>query len=77
MHKSPKTKHRNQHHLYNDLAKIKAIMSNTAFEVRNTAKEKSNILNKRISRYARKKPMKSLGICFLSGLCMSFLMRRH
>jgi ElaB/YqjD/DUF883 family membrane-anchored ribosome-binding protein len=88
MLKSPKTKRHTQHDLYDDLAKIKAIMSTTAFDVKDSAvdilsdsldiaKEKTSLIDKTISRYARKKPMKSLGICFLSGLCISYLIKRR
>lgn len=87
MLKSSKTKH-HSHDLHDDIARIKAIMSNTAFEVKDSAsdmlsdslylaKEKSSILNDNISNYICKKPMKSLTIGFLSGLCMGFLIKRR
>lgn len=85
MLKSHKTKH--QQDLYDDLARIKAIMSNTADEVKDStsdilsdsfylAKEKSSELSEDVCHYIRKKPLKSLGIGFLSGLCLGFLIRR-
>ncbi len=87
MLKTSKTKQQ-QHDLYDDLTRIKAIMLNTAHEVKDStadilsdslyvAKEKSDVLNKSISGYIRKKPMKALGIGFLSGLCVGFLIKRR
>jgi ElaB/YqjD/DUF883 family membrane-anchored ribosome-binding protein len=87
MLKTSKTKH-HSHDLYDDLARIKTIMSNTAYEVKDSAsdilsdslylaKKKSNVLNKDIGNYIRKKPVKSLGIGFLSGLCLGFLIKRR
>lgn len=86
MLKSHKTKH--QQDLYDDLARIKAIMSNTADEVKDSAsdilsdsiylaKEKSSVLSESVCNYIRKKPMKSLGIGFLTGLCLGFLINRR
>lgn len=88
MLKSSKTKHHGQHDLYDDLAKIKAIMSNTAFEVKDSAKdiladsldlakEKSNVVKESIENYAHKKPMQSLGICFVTGLFLGLLIKRR
>jgi ElaB/YqjD/DUF883 family membrane-anchored ribosome-binding protein len=87
MLKTSKTKH-HHHDLSDDLARIKAIMSSTADDVKDSAadilsdsvylaKEKSNLLNQTITGYVRKKPLKSLGISFLSGLCISYLIKRR
>ena len=86
MFKTSKSKH--EQDLYDDLARIKAIMSNTASEVKDSAadilsdslylaKEQSNNLSKTITHYVREKPMKSLGISFLSGLVVSLLSKRR
>lgn len=87
MLKSSKTKH-HSHDLHDDIARIKAIMSNTAYEVKDSAsdilsdslylaKEKSSLLNDNVSEYIRKKPMKSLAIGFLTGLGIGFLIKRR
>lgn len=82
-----KTKHRN-HSLNKDLAKIKAIMYNGAYDIKDSATDiladsidiamkKSNKLSHQITRYAYHKPMKFVGIGFISGLFLSLFLRRR
>jgi hypothetical protein len=88
MLKTSRAKHNSHHDLYNDLAKFKAIVSNTAFDMKDTAgdilsdslnvaKKKSIRFKKNIAAYAYKKPIQILGISFLAGLCMGFLVKKR
>lgn len=78
---------RNSHDLYSDLQKIKDAFSLTASDATYKAsefltdsldsiKEKSSKLQENVSNYTAEKPIKSLGIVFLAGIAIGYLVHR-
>jgi len=85
------TKHRHSSHsdidLYDDVEKIKAALTDAAYDVRgkageifsdslNNVKEQSTAIKEGVSDYAATKPFKALGIALLTGITLGFLLRR-
>lgn len=62
--------------LYNDLEKIKAVLSETTYDVFGNIKDKSEAAQESIASYVYKKPVKSLGLAVLSGIIIGILFRR-
>lgn len=85
-----KTKRHNNHSnfdLYGDVAKIKAAINETTKDVKGKTaeilthsvddiKDKTNAITTSITNYVAEKPFKSLGIAFVSGLALGYLLLR-
>lgn len=77
---------RSQYDLNDDLEKIKAILAETAFDVKGragevisqsieNAKEKTLSLKDNLEDYTTERPLKSLGISFLVGAFLGYLIK--
>lgn len=73
--------------LYDDVEKIKAALFDTASDVRGKAgellnesvesvKERSEEMKENVAEYTGKNPFQSLGIAFLIGAALGFLIRK-
>ena len=86
--KTIKGHHRNlSSDLSDDIAKIKAAISDTSADLKdkagemyhdslNTVKEKSSEVKDTIATYTEENPVKSLGIALLAGVIIGFLIRK-
>lgn len=81
-----KNRQRSQFDLNDDLEKIKAILSDTAYDVKgragevlaqslDNARERTRMLKDNVEGYTSEKPLKSLGISFLAGIVLGYLFK--
>lgn len=82
-----KTKHSQDFDLYEDVEKIKAALLDTAYDVKGKAgailndsvegvKERSELMKERVVDYTEKKPFQSLGIAFIVGAAIGYLIHK-
>lgn len=85
------TKSRNRHQDYDllaDLERIKSAITDTAYDIKGKTgevinqsfvnmKEKSADLTEELGDYAKKKPIKTIGLAMLTGVVIGFLIRRN
>ena len=90
MYKTPskhKRSHQNDYDLYNDLAKIRAAISDATYDAKGLAKEvitqsldemreKTAVAQENFGTFVANRPYKAVGIAMFAGWLLGYLMRK-